>query len=126
MAFREEVLFILNEIKEHVQSLEDEHFIEILNGNKEKNILGLKDILHQMIIEKYHYGSKQIIGILNRRYEYTDENDSGGKVDKICDICDDLIEQVNYWYKDKHKSIVYGSSDIKKVFELYTYYWESY
>ena len=87
-----------------------------------------KECLFRVDAHNFHHLVYDLNSLKNvdAAYEYTDENDSGGKVDKIWDICDDLIEQVNYWYKDKHKSIVYGSSDIKEVFELYTYYWNSY
>tara|TARA_B100001559_G_C15918291_1_gene357493 strand:+ start:57 stop:428 length:372 start_codon:yes stop_codon:yes gene_type:complete len=121
MAVREQVLSMLNEIKEYVGYLEKEHIIEILNGNKKKNILGLKDILHQIIMEKYHFGSQQIIRMLKRRYdEYTEDIDESN----VWEICDDLIEQVNYWYKNKNKSIVYGSSYIKEVHELLNIYYD--
>ena len=71
MAAREQVLLMLNEIKEGIEYFNKDEFIEIMNGNKEKNILGLKDILHQIIMEKYHFGSKEYIDSLKRRYEYT-------------------------------------------------------
>ena len=46
---------MLNEIKEGIEYFNKDEFIEIMNGNKEKYIiLGLKDILHQIIMEKYH------------------------------------------------------------------------
>ena len=63
MAAREQVLLMLNEIKEGIEYFNKDEFIEIMNGNKEKNILGLKDILHQIIMEKYHFGSKEYIDL---------------------------------------------------------------
>ena len=123
MAVREQILLMINEIKKYSNlCFHEEHSIEILNGNKQKNILGLKDILHQIIIDQ---NGAHFIGMLKRRYEYTNENDEGGRIDMVTDICDDIIEQVNYLYKNKNKSILYTSVlDIKKVYELFNIYYD--
>ena len=42
MSVREQILLMINEIKKYSNlCFHEEHFIEILNGNKEKNILGM-------------------------------------------------------------------------------------
>ena len=122
MAVREQILLMLSEIKEGIQHFHMEHSIEILNGNTKKNILGLKYILHQIIIDQ---NGAHFIGMLKRRYEYSDENDESGLDDMVRDICDDIIEQVNYLYKNKNKSILSTSFlDIKKVYELFNIYYD--
>ena len=122
MAVREQILLMLSEIKEGIQHFHKEHSIEILNGNTKKNILGLKYILHQIIIDQ---NGAHFIGMLKRRYEYSDENDESGLDDMVRDICDDIIEQVNYLYKNKNKSILSTSFlDIKKVYELFNIYYD--